>query len=243
MTEFYHASWPPPNPIDMPAFQHVLIKHHAPIASHLKVRVPLYRIGELRLQWLCNSDSFECSSTVAAVMTKLEASPPLIGHFGPSVRRRSSQSLLGIPLVDVAYGPDAESGESFGRPCGIVAFGDMPVGVIAIGRASFGMIAVGGAAFGVVALGGVAAGAFALGGLALALFVAVGGMAIGGVALGGCAIGFVAIGGCAIGYYAIGGAAIGIHTIGPGGNSPQAIEFFTKWFPAITDAIRNGKPR
>ncbi|HEY6271440.1 MAG TPA: hypothetical protein VIX19_05530 [Terriglobales bacterium] len=41
-----------------------------------------------------------------------------------SVRHRSEQTLFGLPLIDIASGPDPERGEKHGRARGIIAIGD-----------------------------------------------------------------------------------------------------------------------
>lgn len=101
-----------------------------------------------------------------------------------TVRKRSQKMLFGVPLVDIAFGPDPQTGERFGHARGFIAIGDRAKGCIAVGGAAYGFIAVGGSAVGVVALGGASFGLLALGGLAL-----------GGVALGGFAAGIIARGG------------------------------------------------
>ncbi|WP_339911026.1 hypothetical protein [Symmachiella dynata] len=105
-----------------------------------------------------------------------------------SVRARSHKKLLGVPLYDVAIGPDFESGEARGHAKGIFAIGDQATGVIAVG----------GIAQGGVAIGGLACGLLSLGGCAFGLLGVVGGVALGGFAYGGVAIGLKAIGGVAV---------------------------------------------
>ncbi|QDU46177.1 hypothetical protein Mal52_46760 [Symmachiella dynata] len=105
-----------------------------------------------------------------------------------SVRARSHKKLLGLPLYDVAIGPDFESGEARGHAKGIFAIGDQATGVIAVG----------GIAQGGVAIGGLACGLLSLGGCAFGLLGVVGGVALGGFAYGGVAVGLKAIGGVAV---------------------------------------------
>jgi hypothetical protein len=112
------------------------------------------------------------------------------------VRKRSRHRLAGLPLYDVAIGPDFEKGELRGQARGIFAVGDVAIGVVALGRIAVGLIALGGLSFGLLA----AAGGLAVGGLAA------GGAAAGGVAVGGAAAGILAIGGAAVGHWAYGGA-------------------------------------
>jgi hypothetical protein len=134
------------------------------------------------------------------------------------VRRRSAATFAGLPLYDLAWGPDLERNEIRGHAKGIIAIGDFAIGVLALG----------GIARGIVAIGGLAIGGLSLGGLSVGLG-AIGGLAIGGLALGGGAIGGAAIGGGAIGRYACGGGALGEHVIGPLERDPLAIEFFERY--------------
>jgi hypothetical protein len=138
------------------------------------------------------------------------------------LRKRSNRLFFGLPLYDIAMGPDPEAGEMRGHACGIVAIGDIATGVIALGGIARGGIAVGGLALGLLSLGGCSVGVLlAIGGLALSI----------GCAIGGLAIGLVAIGGGAIGYYAIGGEAVGKYVISATTKSPEAVAFFTRWIP------------
>lgn len=111
---------------------------------------------------------------------------------------RSAATLLGLPLVHVALGPNRKGGGPRGVAKGFIAVGDVAFGVIALGG-----VAVGGVAFGGMSVGGIA-----LGGIAL------GGMALGGVALGGAAVGLLALGGLAVGVVALGGLAVGVFPAG-----------------------------
>lgn len=118
-------------------------------------------------------------------------------------RYSSEKKFMGLPLIAVALGPDADTGKPYGVARGIIAVGDVAIGGLAVG----------GMSLGVLAIGGLSAGLFCLGGLAVGL-VGLGGLAIGGLALGGLAIGYQALGGLAIGVYSLGGLAIGIHPQG-----------------------------
>jgi hypothetical protein len=143
----------------------------------------------------------------------------LRGRQFRGVRRRSSQTIAGLPLYEIAVGPDPDRGELRGHAKAIIAIGDMATGVLALG----------GLARGFVAIGGLALGAISLGGLSIAALLALGGLAIGSVALGGGAVGGVAVGGGAAGYYACGGGAIGEHVIDARQRDPQAVEFFQRF--------------
>ena len=136
------------------------------------------------------------------------------------VRKRSAKIICGLPLYDIAMGPDPQKGEVRGRAHGIIAIGDFATGWLALGGVARGIIAIGGVAFGVISFGGVGIGLLALGGLA-----------IGGVAIGGGAIGVVAFGGGAVGYYACGGGAWGKYVVSAAERSPEAVEFFRAWIP------------
>ena len=135
-----------------------------------------------------------------------------------SVRRRSEAMLFGMPLYDIARGPDPEAGELIGHARGFIAIGDDALGVIAIG----------GFARGLFALGGLAFGGFTLGGCSFGILVALGGLAIGGVAAGGAAIGAIALGGAAVGYIAIGGAAFGRYVISGAERSPEILQMLDR---------------
>jgi hypothetical protein len=127
------------------------------------------------------------------------------------VRRRSALEFAGLPLYDVALGPDPEKGELRGHARGILAIGDMATG----------FVAVGGLARGIVALGGLAVGLLALGGLSIGLLLALGGGALGGVAIGGGAVG----------YYACGGGAYGHAVVSALRRDEEAVEFFRAHAP------------
>lgn len=131
------------------------------------------------------------------------------------VRKRSDCSLFGLPLYDIALGPDPEHGQRRGHARGIIAVGDIASGVLAVGGAARGGLAIGGAAVGLIAVGGAAIGLLALGGAA-----------VGGVAVGGAAAGYCAVGGGAIGNYAVGGAGLGKHVLAAGRRDPEAVAFF-----------------
>lgn len=145
------------------------------------------------------------------------------GQFRPPsvVRKRSETELFGIPLWEIATGPDPERGERRGHARAIFAIGDIATGVFALGGIARGGICIGGLTFGFVSLGG----------LASSLVFAMGGVAIAPLAFGGAALGGIAVGGAAIGYFAKGGAAIGAHAITAFGQDPQAVQFFAKWLP------------
>ena len=149
------------------------------------------------------------------------------------IRKRSTATLMGLPFVSIAIGPDPELGELRGHARGIIAVGDIATGVLAVGGFSRGFFAIGGVAIGVIAVGGCALSLLlAMGGFAVGL-LALGGLAIGGIAVGGSAAGVVAVGGLAVGYYAYGETAFGAHVISSAAQSPEAVEFFGRFFPNL----------
>lgn len=155
------------------------------------------------------------------------------GSVRRGVRKRSAKYIWGLPLYDIALGPDPDKDEVRGHARGIIAIGDIATGVLAIGGVARGFIALGGVALGAISLGGCAIGILlGMGGLGVGA-LAVGGLAIGLVAVGGGAIGVVAVGGGAFGYYACGGGAFGKYVISGMEQHPEAIRFFGQWIPGI----------
>ena len=129
------------------------------------------------------------------------------------IRKRSKTTIMGLPLVCVAIGPDPDRGETRGHARGIIAVGDIATGVLAVGGLARGILAIGGLAIGVIAVGGCALSLLlAVGGFALGL-LAFGGVAIGGFAMGGVAVGFTALGGVAVGYYVAGDVTFGMELL------------------------------
>ena len=105
-----------------------------------------------------------------------------------SKRYESRASLLGLPLVSIAFGPDAARGETRGVAKGWFAMGDVAIGGLAIGGASAGVVAIGGVGVGLISLGGIVIGGLAFGGTTIGVF-SVGALALGwGLAIGGCAL-------------------------------------------------------
>jgi hypothetical protein len=165
-------------------------------------------------------------------VTELRAAASGSSRMQPKgVRKRSETEYFGLPLWEIATGPDPERGERRGHARAIFAVGDIATGVFALGGIARGFICIGGLAFGFLTLGGVSFSLlFAMGGLAFAP-LAFGGAAIGGVAVGGAAVGLVVIASAGVGYYAKGVAAIGAHAINAFGQDPEAVQFFAKWLP------------
>jgi len=146
------------------------------------------------------------------------------GYRKRTIRKRSDSRIFGVPLYDVACGPDFIRGEAIGHARGIVAIGDEALGVFALGGIARGLFAFGGLAFGGMTFGGCSIG-----------LLAIGGAAVGGIAIGGAAVGVLAIGGAAIGYLAVGGGAFGKFVISGAERSPEAVEFFRRAWETIRE--------
>ena len=128
---------------------------------------------------------------LTARVTELEqrTAPPAVRQFAQrGVRRTSSVRVWGIPLYEIAMGPDPVTGQMRGHARALFAFGDIATGVLAFGGLSQGVIAIGGVAVGLVAIGGCAFGVLA----------GLGGVATGWYSLGGVAMGVRPIGGLPI---------------------------------------------
>ena len=153
------------------------------------------------------------------------------GHRKQTIRRRSEGEFLGLPVWEIACGPDPDNNELFGHARAIIAVGDVATGWLAIGGFARGTIAIGGCAIGGISIGGLSIGLLAaLGGCAIGT-IALGGAAIGLLAFGGGAVGYVAVGGGAYGHYAFGAGAAGEHVISTVQRDPEAVRFFSQWFP------------
>lgn len=142
-------------------------------------------------------------------------------------RRYTSETrVFGVPLVQIALGPDGD--ERQGRARAIIAIGDVATGVLALGGITRGVIAIGGMAVGVVACGGLAVGGLTFAGVAVGL-LAVAGVALGGVAAGGAALGYIVVSaGFGVGQFVRAGMGFGPHVIGGNARSSEAIEFFER---------------
>jgi hypothetical protein len=137
------------------------------------------------------------------------------------IRKRSKTIVWGLPLWEIAVGPDLNRGEMRGYAKAIIAIGDIATGVVAIGGLAGGVIAFGGLALGLgLSIGGLAIGS-----------IAGGGGAVGGFAAGGAAVGYVAVGGGAVGRYACGGGASGTYVVSAMRRDPEAARFFREEVP------------
>jgi serine/threonine protein kinase len=115
------------------------------------------------------------------------------------VRLRSSTSVLGYPLVDIAFGRDLDAEETYGHAKGVIAFGDVATGLFAFGKYSRGLIfAFGQYAFGLFSFGLFSCGVVTTGFASLGIFSG------GGISIGVFAMGFVAIGVFAYGVIGVG---------------------------------------
>ena len=147
----------------------------------------------------------ECGRPLVEVLTREP-------RFSKMTRRYESPTrVLGLPLLSIATGPDAEG--KMGRAKGYIAVGDVATGVFALGGIARGVVAMGGIAVGGVTFGGLSIGTFAaFGGGAIALLgSSLGGFSVGLMANGGLAVGALAQGGLAIGWLARGDQAQGVH--------------------------------
>jgi hypothetical protein len=123
-------------------------------------------------------------------------------HSTKSIRKRSERTFAGLPLFDIAYGPDPNRRERSGKAHGIIAIGNEARGWLALGDSARGYVAVGGKARGLIALGGKAIGLIAVGGMSFGL-IALGGLAFGAIAMGGLAAGGIAVGGRSVGLLSV----------------------------------------
>lgn len=147
-------------------------------------------------------------------------------------RWRTQSTILGMPVIDIAFGPSGT--DRMGHARGWIALGDDAMGMIAVGGISRGVVALGGMSLGVCSLGGMSAGLLtALGGMALGTGISFGGVAAGAVATGGMAVGGVASGGLAVGYYARGGMAIGTHAISGASRPATALDAWAEIEPVF----------
>ena len=154
------------------------------------------------------------------------------------IRKRSDRVLWGLPLYEIAVGPDPERGEVRGHARAIIAIGDIATGVFRTGRFcprtrcrwrrsggcdvpwwGFNWRSVGYRWFGNRSIG-----------------------------RGGVAVGVIAVGGVALGYYACGGAALGKYIVSGLQQDPEAILFFSQWIPGMDrcfniEATRSAPPQ
>ncbi len=118
---------------------------------------------------------------------------------------RSRRTLLGLPLVHVRLGCDADAKQ-------LPAKGWIAIGNVAYG----GLFGCGGFAVAPVSIAGFAVGALALGGGAIGL-LSFAGIALGGWSMGGAALGYFADGGVAVAWEAAQGGYAMAHEFAVGG--------------------------
>ena len=106
---------------------------------------------------------------------------------------------------------------------GILTFGIFTLGILSLGIITMGINAVGVFAFGINAVG----------------IVAIGTSAVGVIAIGCNAVGVIAIGVNVIGIYAISYSEYGKgrFLLAPHRQDTEAIDFFSRWFPKVTDSL------
>jgi hypothetical protein len=90
------------------------------------------------------------------------ARPLLSRHHTPTIRKRSRTRIAGLPLFEIAFGPQPARGEPHGHAKALIAIGDQATGVLAIGGLAQGVVAVGGLSEGLIAVGGCTLGLSAL---------------------------------------------------------------------------------
>ena len=59
------------------------------------------------------------------------------------VRKRSAGTMFGLPLYEIAVGPNPATGEVRGHAKGIIAIGDIATGFLAFGGIARGLLAFG----------------------------------------------------------------------------------------------------
>lgn len=132
---------------------------------------------------------------------------------GTGYEWKSRVTVLGYPLVHVAYGRNARGKLRVAK--GVIAIGQFGIGLITLAQFGIGLL------FGF--------GQFCLGLTAVAQ-VAVTPL----FGLGQFATGYIAIGQFAIGSYALGQIAYGIHAWSTNQRDPAALEFFAQWLPFLS---------
>ena len=163
--------------------------------------------------------------------------PPKLGK-PRGIRHRSLTYVMGLPLYEIAIGPESKLKEKRGHARAFIAIGDIATGVIAIGGIARGCFAFGGISVGLIGIGGCSLGILVgVGGVAAGA-LAIGGLVIGLIACGGAAVGLVAAGGGAVGYYAYGAGAVGKYVVSVTERHPEAIRFIKEWVPAFQSLLQ-----
>ena len=185
------------------------------------------RIDDVIMRTLCRepAERYQHVSDVENELLSISENPEQVGWDRaanrPSGREwKSNATILGWPIVHVAYGNNPRTGEKL-----------VAKGLIAVGDTAIGGLAVGGFSVGFISIGGCAAGIMTMGGLAFGIQTALGGVAIGGYTIGGLAIGLIAAGGAANGALAMGGSANGYIAAGGDANGRYVLERVGQWNP------------
>jgi hypothetical protein len=118
---------------------------------------------------------------------------------------KSEATVLGRPLIHIAYGRDLDGRLRVAR--GFIAIGQFAVGYFTLAQFGIGWIC---------GVGQVMFGAVAVGQLSLGLLLGVGQLATG----------YMAVGQLALGTYAICQAGLADYMISPRGSDPEAVQFF-----------------
>lgn len=129
---------------------------------------------------------------------------------GTGVDWKTDATLLGYPLIHIAYGRDARGKLRVAK--GVIAIGQFAIGLIAIGQFGIGIL-------------------FGFGQFFLA-FTAVAQLALTpAIGIGQVATGYVALGQITVGYYAMGQFAYGLYAWGVNQQHSEALTFFSYYLP------------
>lgn len=134
-----------------------------------------------------------------------EPRPEVRERRGTGFEWRSSQTVLGYPLVHVAFGKDARGKWRVAK--GIIAIGQFAVGLITVAQFGVGFL------FG---LGQFMVGYTALAQVAVAVYLGVGQVAVG----------YAAVGQVVVAHYGIAQAGWASHLWTPGHPDPEALAYF-----------------
>jgi hypothetical protein len=131
---------------------------------------------------------------------------------GSGYEWKSHTTVLGYPLVHVAFGRDARGRLRVAK--GVIAIGQFAIGLVTLAQFGIGIL-------------------FGFGQFFLAL-TAVAQVAVTPVfGIGQLATGYIAIGQLAVGYYTLGQFAYGVYAWSVNQRTPEALEFFLRLFPFL----------
>jgi len=118
-----------------------------------------------------------CGEFLEDIQPGQRLSPRGYASFMVGYEYRSPATILGWPLVHIAFGMNPETGlPQLAR--GIIAVGNFAVGGVAIGGFALGGVTLAGIGVGFFVFAGIALGFLAVGGIAVGLLLAVGGLAL-----------------------------------------------------------------